>query len=205
MKFRLSLLTGSLIGSLGCAVISFIVSFFHFRDVALASGQGWLSWLLPLPADLLWISAAMAGIQSRRTGRTVPKSTWFSLLLGLSVSVAANMLTSLLPVMEPNQKLILAMAVSAWAPVAMFLAFEQTLQIWEPKPLPGDLPESERLVTVTEAPVSAAEAKRNAVYEWIAANPGASGREVGLEFGFADSYGRKFKREYLASTNGDAR
>lgn len=111
------------------ALVAFVVSFEHLREVAEFAGEGWRSWLLPLSVDGLVIAASIAALNARRQGREVPWMTIVNLLVGLGVSVAANVLVPFLDVLVPQSRDILSASVAAWPAVALALAFEELLRL----------------------------------------------------------------------------
>lgn len=90
------------------------LSFSHIHDVVAAHGQaGWKSWLYPLSVDLLTV-AAFRKIRGGE-GRGF---TWLAFLLGLSASLAANVIDSWTATPVGRT---LAVAIGVWPAVALLV------------------------------------------------------------------------------------
>lgn len=190
------------------AFIAAVVSFEHLREVAEFAGEEWRSWLLPLSVDGLVVAASIAALVARREGRKVPPMTVVNLLVGLGVSVMANVLVPFLDVLTPQARDILSAAVAAWPAIALALAFEELLRLRgsastspevpqvlevpaqaEPAAEAEPVPEPKLSPTVVTAPVIPTEVipapgddVREAAIEAVRRNPDLTGRELGEMF-----------------------
>jgi Protein of unknown function (DUF2637) len=103
------------------------LSFSHIHDVVAAHGQaGWKSWLYPPSVDLLTVAAFRKLVAARRDGEPTG-SAWCAFLLGLAVSLAANVIDSW---NYPSGR-VLAVAIGVWPAVALFAC---TLLAHDPTP-----------------------------------------------------------------------
>lgn len=87
-----SLVAGGITLVLG--VTSFVASFSHVREIATRSGQtGWVAWAIAGTVDLLAIGG---GLELRRRRRLGQNATWpwVTLLLGVGMTLAANVATA---------------------------------------------------------------------------------------------------------------
>ena len=92
------------------------LSFSHIHDVVAAHGQaGWKSWLYPPSVDLLTVAAYRRILAARRENRHDPMA-WCTFLLGLSASLAANVVDSWAAI---PSGLVLAVAIGVWPAVAL--------------------------------------------------------------------------------------
>ena len=92
------------------------LSFSHIHDVVAAHGQaGWKSWLYPPSVDLLTVAAFRKLVAARRDGEPTGPA-WCAFLLGLAVSLAANVIDSW---NYPSGR-ALAVAIGVWPAVALF-------------------------------------------------------------------------------------
>ena len=90
------------------------LSFSHIHDVVAAHGQaGWKSWLYPPSVDLLTVAAYRKILVNRRDGMA-----WCGFLLGLSASLAANVVDAWAAV---PSGLVLAVAIGVWPAVALLV------------------------------------------------------------------------------------
>lgn len=90
------------------------LSFSHIHDVVAAHGQaGWKSWLYPLSVDLLTV-AAFRKLRNHQGG----VFTWVAFLLGLSASLAANVIDSWTATPVGRA---LAVAIGVWPAVALLV------------------------------------------------------------------------------------
>lgn len=204
-------------------LVAFVVSFEHLREVAEFAGEGWRAWLLPLSVDGLVIAASIAALAARRMGREVHRMTFINLMVGLVVSVSANVLVPFLDVLVPQARDILSASVAAWPAVALALAFEELLRLrgsvvseTEVPAAPEPIAEAEPVAVAevpavaeaepTEVPVipalAGASVREQAIAE-VKRNPGISGRELGELFPRngvprSDSWGRQIKRAVAA-------
>ena len=94
------------------------LSFSHIHDVVSAHGQaGWKSWLYPLSVDLLTV-AAYRKILAARRDHDPAGLAWFSFLLGLAASLAANVVDSWTAASAGR---VLAVAIGVWPAVALLV------------------------------------------------------------------------------------
>ena len=94
------------------------LSFSHIHDVVSAHGQaGWKSWLYPLSVDLLTV-AAYRKILAAHRDHSPAGLAWFSFLLGLSASLAANVVDSWTSI--PTGR-VLAVAIGVWPAIALLV------------------------------------------------------------------------------------
>lgn len=110
------------------ALVAAIVSYEHMRTVALAAGEDWRSWLLPISVDGQVVAATLTAWQARRAGRRIAFMTKLALAVGLLVSVAANAGVPYLPE-SGTVPAELSAAVAAWPPLALALAAEELLRL----------------------------------------------------------------------------
>ena len=103
------------------AAVAAAGSYDHMRHLAAETGQGAMSWLLPLGVDGLMVAASMVMLVRRRRGQTGGWLAWTALVSGVAASLAANVAAA-----EPTA---LARAVSAWPPLALLLAYELLMQM----------------------------------------------------------------------------
>jgi hypothetical protein len=116
-------------GVLFQAVLTGSLSFIHIHDLAAAHGQaGWKAWLYPLSVDLLTVAAYRKLLHARRTG-TPASLAWFSFLLGLGASLAANVIDS-----WTGSGRGLAVAIGVWPAIAFLVC---TLLGHDPTPTPA--------------------------------------------------------------------
>lgn len=106
------------------ALVAAAASYEHQRMLAEAAGEEWRARLFPLSVDGLIVAASMTMLVRRRAGLPVGALTWLSLLLGLGVSVAANVAAADPATIDP---VLLSRLVAAWPPVALLLAHEMLL------------------------------------------------------------------------------
>ena len=106
------------------ALVAAVVSYAHLHTLAERAGEGWRAWLLPLSVDGLLVAASLAMVALRRSGRSAGWLPWLGLLLGLAVSLAANMAAA--------QPTLIGRLVASWPPVALGIAFELLLGLGRP-------------------------------------------------------------------------
>ncbi|WP_017972980.1 DUF2637 domain-containing protein [Actinopolyspora halophila] len=123
-SYRVTLLAVAVV-----TAVAAVVSFVHLREVAIAAGEEWRAWLLPLSVDGLVVAGSLSAFQSRRNGVEVHGMTVVSLGTGLFVSLAANVIVPFLDEIPEQAMSILSAAVAAWPAVALALAFEQLLRV----------------------------------------------------------------------------
>jgi len=105
---------------LAVALTAAATSYEHMRHLALAAGEGWRAWLLPLSVDGMMVAASMTMLVRRRAGRPAGALAWTALLAGVAASMAANVAAAL---PTPTGRLV-----AAWPPLALLLAYELLLQ-----------------------------------------------------------------------------
>jgi len=104
-------------GLLFQAVLEGSLSFTHIHDVAAHYGQsGWVAWAYPLSVDLFTVTGYRK-IRAHGLGEQVPAVlAWIAFTLGLSVSIAANVLSCWHDANRP-----IAVAIGVWPAVAFLL------------------------------------------------------------------------------------
>ncbi len=119
------------------ALVAVVVSFEHMRALAEVAGEGWRSWLLPISVDGLVVAGSMTMLVRRRAGQNAGALSWAALLLGLGVSVAANVAAADPSVIDPE---LLSRLVAAWPPLALALSYELLMQQIKARGGPGVQP-----------------------------------------------------------------
>lgn len=102
------------------ALVAAVVSFAHMQQLALAAGEGWRSYLIPVSIDGLVVAASMVLLTRRRSGLAGGVLAWGALGGGVLASLAANMADA-----RPE---VTAVLVAGWPAVAFAVAFELLLQ-----------------------------------------------------------------------------
>lgn len=90
------------------AAVAAVVSFDHMRALASDAGEGWKAWILPISVDGMLVSASLVMLTRKRAGQPVGALAWIGLVLGLLVSLAANVAAA-----EPT---LIGRLVAAWPP-----------------------------------------------------------------------------------------
>ncbi|PWK81939.1 uncharacterized protein DUF2637 [Lentzea atacamensis] len=103
------------------AAVAAVVSFDHMRALASDAGEGWKAWILPISVDGMLVSASLVMLARKRAGQPVGALAWIGLILGLLVSLAANVAAA-----EPT---LVGRLVAAWPPVALGLSYELLLTL----------------------------------------------------------------------------
>jgi hypothetical protein len=103
------------------AVVAGVASYDHQRALAELAGEGWRSLLFPLSVDGLLTAATMLMLARRRAGQRAGALTWVALTLGVSASVAGNVIGADPTLIDP---VLVGRLVAAWPPVALFLSLE---------------------------------------------------------------------------------
>ncbi|MGZ3143423.1 DUF2637 domain-containing protein [Lentzea chajnantorensis] len=103
------------------AAVAAVVSFDHMRALASDAGEGWKAWILPISVDGMLVSASLVMLTRKRAGQPVSALAWSGLILGLLVSLAANVAAA-----EPT---LIGRLVAAWPPVALGLSYELLLTL----------------------------------------------------------------------------
>lgn len=103
----------SIVGTAAVAGIAAYASYEHMVSLALAAGQSpSISKMLPFSVDGLVVVASVALVD----GRTRKASAWFAFVLGVAVSIIANVLAA-----GPT---VIDRCVSAWPSVALLVTIE---------------------------------------------------------------------------------
>lgn len=105
------------------AVVAALVSYAHMWLLARHVGEEWRAWLFPVSVDGL-ITAASLVIYVARAGHRGRKLAYFSLALGIAVSIAANLLSAIV-----SLPMWVGWSVTAWPPIALFLAYELMMKL----------------------------------------------------------------------------
>lgn len=148
------------------AGVAAVVSYLHMQTVAAAAGEQWRAWLLPLSVDGLVISASLAAFRAKRANLPIHGMTKLSLVIGLVVSIAANVLVPFLRNLDTQQRSWLSAVVAAWPAVALALAFEEFLRLRHTASAEAETPETE-----TAPSSSAAETLPSVPVPGVSANP----------------------------------
>lgn len=132
------------------ALVAAIVSYSHMRALAVRAGEGWRAILLPLSVDGLLVAASLVLLVRRRSGLSGSALAWLALVLGLAVSLVANVAAA-----EPT---LVGRLVAAWPPLAFGLAYELLLHLVrpvsaDPEPKPAAEPQAPALSLVSLHPV----------------------------------------------------
>jgi hypothetical protein len=110
---------------LAVAMAAAVASFDHLATLARLAGEDGRAWLLPVSVDGLVVAGSMvlySASQARRTPGVLPVA---ALALGLTASVTGNVLAVSPELIQPAQ---LKIAVAAWPPLALALAFDMALR-----------------------------------------------------------------------------
>ncbi len=107
------------------ALVAVVVSYEHMRALAGLAGEGWRAWLLPVSVDGLVVAGSMTMLVRRRAGERAGALAWAALLLGLGVSMAANVAAAVPSVIDPE---LLSRLVTGWPPLALALSYELLMQ-----------------------------------------------------------------------------
>jgi hypothetical protein len=110
---------------LAVALVAGVASYDHQRVLADIAGESWRAYLLPLSVDGLIVAASMAMLVRRRAGEPAGLLAWCALLLGLTASLAANVVAADPDLVDP---VLVSRVVAAWPPVALGISFELSLQ-----------------------------------------------------------------------------
>lgn len=113
------------------ATVAAAASYTHMMKVAAAYGDKWLSFLLPLSVDGLLVVASLVLIVSRSRGEDPPALAKVSMVIGLAVSLAANVGAAALGFVSGTSVMYMvgAMSVSMWPPVSFAFAYELVLKL----------------------------------------------------------------------------
>lgn len=102
-----------------------VVSFDHHRHVALALGEGWRAWLLPLSIDGMLVVASITAWERHRAQVRVGGWVWAGLTLGIIASITGNIAAA-----EPTPG---AWLIAAWPPLALKLCLAMLLTRTQPR------------------------------------------------------------------------
>ncbi|QKV74516.1 DUF2637 domain-containing protein [Amycolatopsis sp. Hca4] len=115
--------SGIVFGAL-VALVAAIASYTHMRDLAAKHGETWLSWLVPLSVDGLLVVASLAILRARRDGTAAPGLAWLAVVVGVLVSLVANVASA-----GPD---LVNKVVAAWPPLAFAMAYELVVSLIRP-------------------------------------------------------------------------
>jgi hypothetical protein len=110
---------------LAVALVAGVASYDHQRLLAEIAGESWRAYLLPLSVDGLIVAASMSMLISRRAGEPAGALAWCALLLGLTASLAANVVAADPDLIDP---VLVSRVVAAWPPLALGISFELSLR-----------------------------------------------------------------------------
>lgn len=106
---------------LGLGVIALAVSYSHMHDLAVLAGEGaWQAAMLPATVEGMVLSASLTMLTRRMAGRGAGWLSWICLIVGIVVSVAANVTSA-----EPR---LVSQLMAAWPPLAFWGAYELFVQ-----------------------------------------------------------------------------
>jgi hypothetical protein len=103
------------------ALVAAMASYVHMQELAHRAGQGWLSIMLPFSVDGLMVVASLAVVLARIQGRRPGPLAVLAILVGILVSLAANLAVA-------GDSLVDRL-VSTWPPVAFALAYELVVDL----------------------------------------------------------------------------
>ncbi len=106
------------------ALVAAVASYTHMRDLAAKHGETWLSWLVPLSVDGLLVVASLAIVRARRDGTGAPGLAWLAVIVGILVSLVANVANA-----GPD---LVNRLVAAWPPLAFAIAYELVVSLIRP-------------------------------------------------------------------------
>ncbi|MEV5299115.1 DUF2637 domain-containing protein [Amycolatopsis methanolica] len=197
------------------AIVAAIFSAAHLVTLGLAVGIGWLAFLLPGAIDGLALSASISAFVAKRCGVKVHATTWVALVLGLLVSVLANVAIPLLPFFTPLAIVLIGAVLSAIPPIALALSAEQLLRMPRTSDASATQPVEEETQPAIETAHVAREESQGATkrvqdlthedaralaLEALALEPDLSAQELGARFGRSKRWGstmRKLFREQV--------
>jgi Protein of unknown function (DUF2637) len=102
------------------ALVAAVASYEHIRALADIAGEDWRSWLLPISVDGLAVAATMTMLVRRRAGQPAGALAWAALILGVGVSLGANVAAA-----DPTWQ---GRVVAAWPPIGLLLSYELLMQ-----------------------------------------------------------------------------
>ncbi|NBH01921.1 DUF2637 domain-containing protein [Amycolatopsis sp. SID8362] len=115
--------SGIVFGAL-VAFVAAVASYTHMRDLAAKHGETWLSWLVPLSVDGLLVVASLVILRARRDGNPAPGLAWLAVVVGVLVSLVANVASA-----GPD---LVNKVVAAWPPLAFAIAYELVVSLIRP-------------------------------------------------------------------------
>lgn len=115
--------SGIIFGAL-VALVAAVASYTHMRDLAAKHGETWLAWLVPLSVDGLLVVASLAILRARRDGTPAPGLAWLAVVVGVLVSLVANVASA-----GPD---LVNKVVAAWPPLAFAIAYELVVSLIRP-------------------------------------------------------------------------
>ncbi|MEU8636808.1 DUF2637 domain-containing protein [Amycolatopsis sp. NPDC048633] len=115
--------SGIIFGAL-VALVAAVASYTHMRDLAAKHGETWLAWLVPLSVDGLLVVASLVILRARRDGTPAPGLAWLAVVVGVLVSLVANVASA-----GPD---LVNKVVAAWPPLAFAIAYELVVSLIRP-------------------------------------------------------------------------
>lgn len=106
----------ALVAVLLVAGVAAVASYAHQQELALAHGEDWRSYLLPLSVDGMLLATTLAIVDRRRRREPAGWVPWFGLALGIVASLAANIAAA-----RPD---LVSQLIAAWPPLALAIAIE---------------------------------------------------------------------------------
>lgn len=107
------------------AAVAAVISYTHMRHLGIQAGEGWRADILPLSVDGMMAVASMTALERRRSGRKAGALALTALVLGVTASLAAN-IVSVDPTLVDQR--VVERVIAAWPPLALVLAFELLLE-----------------------------------------------------------------------------
>jgi hypothetical protein len=187
------------------ALIAGTVSYLHMHMLVELHGQpGWIAALTPLSVDGMIVAASTTLLADSRSGRRGGALPWVLLVVGSVASLVANV-----AVAEPSAT---GRVIAAWPSFALIAAYELLMRQVRRSATgtPGlkehgsaSRPEVSKLGVVSGAGLGPGRALQRQAWEWARANRAEhgslpSGREIALQFGRHERWGRLVKRSGCA-------
>lgn len=119
---------GLIAGALVAGVAA-VASYTHMRELASRHGEVWLSYLVPLSVDGMIVLASLVIISAGRRHSRRPWLAWLTLIAGVLVSLAANVVAA-----SPD---LISRLVAAWPPLAFAVSFEHLIHLLRNHPTRG--------------------------------------------------------------------
>jgi hypothetical protein len=107
------------------AAVAAVISYTHMRHLGIQAGEGWRADILPLSVDGMMAVASMTALERRRAGKQAGALALTALVLGVTASLAAN-IVSVDPTLVDQR--VVERVIAAWPPLALVLAFELLLE-----------------------------------------------------------------------------